>query len=493
MAKITPNHTTISIMNLWAKSLRQLAFLAVASFFFSCEDNEVNQLGYPNPNKKFNIYSVEIPLQSSVVLVDSIVTDNASSSANTMVGAYRDEVLGTVRTQPYLDIYPISTDSIKAGGIYDSVQVQFRLNFYAYGFTGTKVHRFAIHELSDTLSYANKNRYYYNSKVSYNPTAIGHAKITLDYDKAQSQFGTTAQDTTYAIAKLDNSFGRKLFNISLSNRDGKLSNRGKFKTEIKGLTLVPEDDNGIIGINTISSSFIFIYYHVPEANGLTTRYVRVFLFHDNRFYDPGFMNISSDRSGTDLAGVQSYRPVEPANDLRFVQNGAPVLTKLDLGNFYTMFADTVDDILINEAKLVITNVQQTPGLIPHSSLMMRVTQEDGHFFKTKVAADSLTLLNYFVYPESYYEVLYDNYEAKQKVVATIDYNSSEAQYTGFVTRFAQSLFVNKNRDDVTEKKLRYISLFPYSPIVQKYVNRTVFDKNNVKLIIKYTRPTQPKQ
>ena len=71
MTKTQPNRTTISIMNLWVSRVGQLAMLAVALFFFSCED-ETSILGFKNPNSKFRASYVEIPIESSVLLRDSL-------------------------------------------------------------------------------------------------------------------------------------------------------------------------------------------------------------------------------------------------------------------------------------------------------------------------------------------------------------------------------------------------------------------------------------
>ena len=49
--------------------------LAVALFFFSCED-ETSILGFKNPKKKFQVGFVDIPLNtSSILVVDSLITD----------------------------------------------------------------------------------------------------------------------------------------------------------------------------------------------------------------------------------------------------------------------------------------------------------------------------------------------------------------------------------------------------------------------------------
>jgi hypothetical protein len=60
-------------MNLWVKRTGQL--LVAVLFLMSCEDDSF-LLGFQNKNKKFNVRHQEFTLPSSVVLIDSITTDN---------------------------------------------------------------------------------------------------------------------------------------------------------------------------------------------------------------------------------------------------------------------------------------------------------------------------------------------------------------------------------------------------------------------------------
>jgi hypothetical protein len=85
-------------MNLWASRIGQLTTLAVALFFFSCED-ETSTLGYKNPNSKFKVSYVEIPIESSVLLRDSVRTTNFTYSGEPnkfLVGSYTDPVFGKI-------------------------------------------------------------------------------------------------------------------------------------------------------------------------------------------------------------------------------------------------------------------------------------------------------------------------------------------------------------------------------------------------------------
>ena len=62
-------------------------------------------------------------------------------------------------------------------------------------------------------------------------------------------------------------------------------------------------------------------------------------------------------------------------------------------------------------------------------------------------------------------------------------------YNGYLTRFAQQLF----KKDVNKQRFRYFALYPESPVLGRSVNRLVFDAENIKLRVYYTRPQSPAQ
>src|SRR5688572_30421657 len=124
-------------MNLWVKRVGQLAVVAVALFFFSCED-ETSLLGYKNPSSKFKLGYVDIPISSSVLLFDSVRTSNynAGNDLNRfLVGNYTDPVFGNVSATTFAQFVPrgglAKNDSILYE--YDSIYLFLRFDYYAYG------------------------------------------------------------------------------------------------------------------------------------------------------------------------------------------------------------------------------------------------------------------------------------------------------------------------------------------------------------------------
>jgi hypothetical protein len=481
-------------MNLWAKTSRQLAVLAVALFFFSCED-ETSLIGFKNPRPKFNVSYVEIPLTSSVLAIDSIITDNVATSGINAIGRYTDPVTGNIKAETYLQMTPVSTTKLDATAVYDSVTFQVRLNFYGYGFTGKQDLEFDIHEITgESLKIADKTivrRYYYNTAVGYS-APIGHAKIAVDYDSLQKQAGlSTGQDTLLLRCKLDNEVGNRLFNLAYNDTDSTFSNYSRFVEAFKGLVITPAGNNGVVGINPISGlSGVILHYHTTDAGAVKDTLVKTFVY-SNALYDPNFTNFSVDRSASLLAPItQTYQQHD--NDLppglRVVQSGTTVVTKLDLAPFYA-FADTIDNLVINSSELVISDVQSPDGAEVHGALMMKVLSNNSNYFaNAKITAEKESLSPYYIFNDGvHYYVNADG--ASQATVSAITYSEDDKKLSGFMTLFTQSLFRNRNTDgQVNANRLRYLALHPLNPSAGTSVTRTMFNASNVKLRVYYTIP-----
>jgi len=478
-------------MNLSAKNVKQLLVLAVALFFFSCED-DTSIIGYKNPQQKFRVQHVEIPVESSVILMDSTVTDVADGSGFVLAGEYFDPYMGNIAAQPFIQVSTNSATKLHETAIYDSITVQFRLNFYAYGFTGRRSFSYSVHELTDTLSLY-KKRYYSTSSVNYASEAIGQVGITVDYEDLDTLSLSGGQDTLLLEGKLANTYGEHLFDLAKNNPDSVLHYFAKFKQQVKGLTLVPDQPQGVLGLNLASGlSQLIVHYHTLTTTGAVDDTLkRVFGFNQSFLINSSFTQILNERGGTELASALPYEGFDPAQ--RYIQSGNRVMTKLDFSNFYN-FADTVENIVINSAELIIDDVNDVDGVLPHSALALRLMNADDRFIRSSSQADSTELVKYYVSKESnnnaqVYHVVADRSNSPFDP-AVVGYDRDDNKYSGFITLFAQSLFKNKNDDNgINENRVKLLGLYSISPEMNRSVTRTVFPKNNIKLRINYTRAT----
>lgn len=495
-------------MNLWAKSLRQLSFVAVALFFFSCED-ENTLLGFKNPVPKFNVSFVEIPLTSNSLLIDGIVTDskgslsatNPGAVGNLLIGQYQDAELGNIKAESFLQVYPAGATQIPADAIFDSVTLSIRYNFYSYGFSGQATEKFTIHELYDSLPRDLTVRYKFDQPApAYNGTPMATAGVTVRADSLLKQFNTpsTQQDTLVTRARLSDDFGRKIFRLSQeysflsgSSLSANVQYR-EFLNQVRGLAFIPSESNGILGIRILNNlSAVTVHYRTLESGAVKDTLSRSYGFNL-----PSFTRLEADRAGTALANAVPYQniSVAPESGRRYIQNGSPVITKVDLANFYA-FADTVGNVLINEASLVIDGVESPVSTPAIGTLGYKVMNEDNSFAnRSLLTTDSLAMTPYLLANANPDGVLVPdgkNYIVKNDIdadPAELDY--TDGRYFGYLTFFFQKLLKERNDSDgVNDTRLRYVGLFPLSPSVASSVSRTAFNAENVKLRIYYTKPT----
>ncbi|MFZ2904885.1 MAG: DUF4270 family protein [Cyclobacteriaceae bacterium] len=487
-------------MNLWVKRTGQ--FFIAALFLMSCEDDSF-LLGFKNQNKKFNVRYQEFTLPSSVILIDSLTTDNYlfGDTYRLLVGQYMDPAFGTVRSEAYTQLQPLVFNALEAGSIYDSITLQLRLDFYSYGREGVAQERITVHEiLEDSLS-AYK-RYYYNSTLGYDAFSLGEASLDVNYDSLKKNLSAgTSADTLLFKLKLDDSFGTKLFNLALNNPDSAFTKNKKFKYEIKGLVFVPSSNSMILGINPNTGlSKLTLHYHTP-----TDTLTRVFQINPGSALS--FNNISTARSG-DLGGMsEKYVGYAPPSGYRYLQNGSPVITKLDISEFNDFVSgaedgvnDSITNMVINSAEISMEVETPPIGMPPVNALVFRIMKimDSKDLFMNRTSdEDSTAMREFYVFGNGYYYYPTNDGLSSTPQTITLKYNSTKKKYTGHMALFMQSLFDKKEEDRKagvpTTHQIQYLGLVPVDPAVGKTVERSVIKGNSIKLKVEYTRPIVPNQ
>ena len=482
-------------MNLWVK--RAGLLFAAALFLMSCEDDSF-LLGFKNQNKKFNVRYQEFTLPSSVVLIDSLITDNYPIFGNTyrlLIGQYMDPQFGTVKASAYTQLQPIDLSAIDKDKIkdptltftYDSIMLQLRLDYYSYGSEGEGVQSFTIHEITeDSLSFF--DRYYYNTTFGYDPTPLAEASLDVDYDDL-----LRAKDTLLFNVRLDDAFGQKVFMHSKTKtvaEDSAFAKSKIFKYLVKGLAFVPSNGDMVLGFNP-SSAFcqVVLHYHTNKEDSLT----RVLSMFPGSAHS--FSNITTARIGDLSAITQPYERLEIPTG--YLQNGSPVITKIDLSGYYdfiTGSADGINDslkqIVINRAEILMDVETPPTGMPPPTSLYMRVMDSNDEFLYEVVDEDSVFATKFYSTNDfRYFYPVGDNIFSRTAIELT--YNKSKKQYIGFATLFIQSLFDRKEvnrKASVPLEKLLYLGMVPLSPMAGKTLSRAVIKPNSIKLKIQYTTP-----
>ncbi len=494
MTKTKLNRITIFIMNLWVNRVGQLASLAVALFFYSCTE-EVHLLGYPNPNSKFDVKYIEIPLDNSMVfLADSVFTENNFATGEThrlLVGIYEDPKFGTAKSTAFMQ-YSRSTSAttFASTAVYDSILLFLQVDYYVYGSSGVTAEKYHIHELSDTLSFF--KGYFNNSTIPYDPTPIGteDTVVSFTYYKDQA-LKSSGKDTLILKTRLSDTFGQKIFNFAKNNTTSFLDD-STANLFYKGLAIVPNANNkkmvgfapnGIVqgSAQTVAYSRMVLYY--KEAPSDTVEKVINFSF--NRFGGMSFNNIEVDRAlSPELSGHSKYTSFVPTDNLLYSQSGDGVITSIDFSNFYD-FTETIEkgNVIINSGELVFEGVEQSNEFKPISVFTLRALDNANRFKTVQTLQDTTDLNLYQIRPtlstlDGQFTVINDTGSP-----AALTYSGNT--YRTYLTLFLQEL-ANK---EGSKTRFKIFGLVPESPQRGKSVNRTLLNRNNIKLRVYYTVPT----
>ena len=476
-------------MNLLAKSLGQLALLAVALFFFSCEDP--TSLGFENPTPKFAVNYVDIPLQSSVWMLDSVPTHNFMFSGEVnrlMAGQYMDPQFGNISAAFYTQYFTTSGTKLDATAELDSVSLQLTYDFYTYGSPTNSLQTISVYNVSEDLGMARGLAH--NSEVDVQPTPIGTKTFSVDPDAFKEYISDNTDTTLTLKISLVKEFGDEIFHyarqFSIAG-DSTYIRFSEFIKLFKGISVKSDAGDKIIRFNPAStSSRIILHYHTDEKDSLES-----YLAFASTAQ---FTQIVADRSGTGLAGVttpfQDYLQDSP---LRYVQSGTGIFTKIDLSPFYG-FSDTVPSAIINSAQLIISDIESS-SFDPPTAFALRLLNNENkeRVFSRLNEQDFTDVQNYqpylrfdiatntenpAIYPDSVFYVINDLNTAQ-----ALTYSSKENTYSGFLTSFFQKMI---SKDD--RSRLQNFILYPLSPKASKSVNRVIFPADKIRLRIYYTVP-----
>lgn len=468
------NRFTTYIPTWWAKAT---ILLPILFFLIACEE-EVSTLGFKSGQDKFKVYYAEIPVISSVLWMDSLRTTNLSGETSRLLaGSYIDPVFGSTQAQALMHFTSSNiTTPIPATAIYDSIVFQMRFDFYSYGSTGETAQTFAVHEITEELDL--KSDYFFNSDVDVAPNELGVATVNVNYEVFKEEFEKATIDSVLTLkVKLSNSFGQRLFD-AVDPEDVNYTDFELFKAAFKGLAIIPQQSDKIVGFkpSDLNSSLI-LYYH----NG-DTKSTLSFIFSQG----VNFSKFISDRSSTELSGLSQFHTDFDPGLKRYVQGGTSIVTKMDFSKYYE-YIDTIPNMMINSAELEISEVETSSTLKAPKSLTVSMLRSNNRFKTIKTEQDSIDYIN-FNGKVTIAEQLKFFIAKDEGSTFSMDYSSTNNTYNGFPTLFFQQLFKLKS-----EEQYPFWTLRPGDPQPGKSVDRLVFPKDKLKLKIYYTRSTLDNQ
>jgi Domain of unknown function (DUF4270) len=468
-------------MNLWVKHTGQL-LMAAALFFLSCEEDTA-LLGF-KANQKFNVHYQEIPLESSLLLIDSLRTSNLSGETNRLlVGKYNDDLLGGITSGAYTQYYRNSDlpDSLSFS-VFDSVSLHLAYDYYYYGSDAATTQEIAVYELDEELdNVLEVSPHYYNNSFKQ----LGNQLGSKTFEVRPAIFDDITEnsiDTTLTVrVPLDQNFGQRIFDAAVkfdgatTEDDSVYVKLDKFIKEFKGISIQPVQGDKVIGFNPLSKeSKIVVHFHLNNR-----RDSLVLAFGSLS----SFSTVTSDKAGSDVMGLENYNEdFTTLSGNRYTQSGVGIVTKIDLTNFLNFASnDTIPAMIINSAQFVVDGVlEPVIGQPLSTSMVLRVLGDDNRFRKLSMNQDSLDLKEYSQTVGATFVVL-DDVGAQ----LNLNYNKDSTSYSGSIALFLQELYKKRNSGPLFSK----LALYPTTPPIGKSVNLVAFNKDNIKLRIYYTVPT----
>jgi len=346
--------------------------LFLISVIIGCE-NDPDEIGLelqPGKNRLIVYFSDTSTVKVYSVFEDSIKTSATSTS---MFGSFYDPVFGVTNSSICTQIR-LSSVAVDFGENPALDSIILALEYTTITFSGDDVISYYgdsttpqtayVYEINDSI--ALDSSYYSNKLISLLEPSIG-AKIFIPAPNDSIYVDTIKYKAQLRIP-LSEEFGIKI----LSATETELSSNAEFLRFIKGIYIMPDPvvspGGGIMFFNLLSSySRLTLYYHNDENDSLkynftvsdaSARYMN--FGHDYNVADANFLTqLNGDTTlGEDKFYLQPMAGVRAKIDLPYIKNWSKFVSG----------SDTVT-ALVNEAKLILTNVnmndpyQPPPGLV----------------------------------------------------------------------------------------------------------------------------------
>jgi|GEM_PF-4379168 len=432
-------------MNLWDKASKLALMIVLALFFVACKE-ELNNVGKNNIGDQFDLLFEEFTLPSQVI-IDSIFT----SRFNLLTGTYTDSEFGLVTSEAYTTFFGLTDIDLSGSDIvFDSLVLSLRLTPYYYGAKTETPITIQIHRLTEELTDLDGRTNL--SSIMYDPTSLGQATFTLNPEKYDT-LEVTEEDfklTDSLRIKLDDTFFSEIQADIVSD-----TTAINVPLDFYGFAIVTSSSDKIVSISSTSTETnLALHYHTVEAGANADTLIYFYSFNQQ-----GYNKITSDRSGTPIAGLSDDNPstpITPENNMRYVQSGTGVTTELDFQPFLDFFADK-EHMIINSVELSLGEIASTTDLSAPVGISLLNTDEEGElspldvngasFFTVQTDANTQLFIPfvanddtgvYSALPTQYFQFLYSSKveRSTSRILPTVVSNGTVVSESGFqVDRF----------------------------------------------------------
>ncbi|MEM6845358.1 MAG: DUF4270 family protein [Bacteroidota bacterium] len=333
-------------MNLLAR--RKVGWLLwLTPLLFSCESDEILSLPQEPGDQTLSLFFEEIPLNYSLVQLDSVISSRRSNdnAHRFLAGTYRSEFFGQVQATTFAELSLDTRPEVTAEDEYDSLVLTL-VNDYFYGNASQAINQsIGIYLMLDTIA---RRGYFRTEEIPFSALPLAEHNF-MPNPKADS-----IADTLRIV--LDNTFGRELFGLAQADSDI-LKSDSAFREFFPGIAIAPLMGNAAITGFDPAQLQLSLFFST-STDTISSAYT----------FDVGatFNNITADRSGTPLASVTMPNQKTDAADGGFyLQAGTGLVPTLSLQPILS-FIDTVErnteaELRINQIELYIGTTSQGEG------------------------------------------------------------------------------------------------------------------------------------
>lgn len=335
----------------------------LAVVFFGCLTgctNDPNTLGLSNStfSSDYSVVVVDtITVNVSTVLLDSFPTSNTGLL---LIGGYRDNQLGRLDGEGYVQIGTGSAWAPSTDALFDSLVFIAHYSGYTYGDT-TMGHTILVRRIAQPFQFytlpafwVNENQYssLYASNSKFNGSVMRYDAQPL----GTRTIRTRPHSKDSIMVRLNDDLGKEWLRLAKEQAPD-LVESSRFLDYFKGICVgAANDANSIIGLNTADLK-IRLYYRTYVSERLVQQY-HDFTFTSDQF---NYTRFISDRTNTplgDLSLANNAIPSYKTDGMSFVQSGSGLVTKLTFP-YLTRLLRLTNVLLVNQAQLIIEPIKDS--------------------------------------------------------------------------------------------------------------------------------------
>jgi hypothetical protein len=356
-------------------------------------------------------------IRTSTVLVDSLPT---SGKGVALLGKYRDDKLGLIEANPYLQ-FSLNTTIPPDNAVYDSVGLIMHCSGYSYGDASSDPYipqTIEVRKVTEYMQYHKLPEFwksigqysYFNLVTDGYGTEFGQIPNikTIAFDEstvlgsATVNLKSTTLSTDTIYIRLSDDFGKDFFQKMRDRPRGfRLNPVDEVPSDLsyahyfRGLRLHTLNESSVVGITLSNTTLMVRIYYTQIVAGDTKHYHYDFAFNAAR---PNYTNITADRSGTSVETLTSQNKEissKLTNDEAYMQSGLGLVTKITLphldaiGNTpgFTQISSAV--LILEPVKDSYTDTQYLPN-----QLTLNYTDKNNHVVAPLTVASLSSALQY---------------------------------------------------------------------------------------------------